>query len=391
MRTSSPRCPVTRRAPPAAAHDLVGVEPLAGVAVAADRRAATSAASRAPPPRWPRRPPRRAGRGRGRRPRWPATASPSRSSAQAGASGQEDLAAPVVGGGAGAGQAEADPAGQPRAAGAVDRRVGDDDADARARRAAGSAAGHGGSSRPTGTPATVSRSRSPKFVSSSTPTVWPGGMTRDDVPMPPLKPRQDMPVPAATAPSSGGGADAARREGRAHAPRARRSVDTCIRRQSLRKESSHSPTTGITTSSATLRVLLERDLAGRVVHPAQLHRRRQEDRRLERAPLLADRKPVHSPAPLSTAPPAASGRRYASSAATSDRDTGARGTSTVRRGLLVTDQGRMSQTHTIHIKHGPAGPDRSAPISIPRSLGLGTTPSDQPSGPLSRIVKTCAE
>ena len=51
----------------------------------------------------------------------------------------------------------------------------------RGRRAAGS-----GSSRPAGTPATVSRSRSPKLVIVTTPTVAPPGTTRDAVPMPPL-------------------------------------------------------------------------------------------------------------------------------------------------------------------------------------------------------------
>ena len=43
-----------------------------------------------------------------------------------------------------------------------------------------------GSSRPAGTPATVSRSRSPKLVIVTTPTVAPPGTTRDAVPMPPL-------------------------------------------------------------------------------------------------------------------------------------------------------------------------------------------------------------
>jgi hypothetical protein len=43
-----------------------------------------------------------------------------------------------------------------------------------------------GSSWPAGTPATVSRRRSPKLVSVTTPTVAPPGSTRDAVPMPPL-------------------------------------------------------------------------------------------------------------------------------------------------------------------------------------------------------------
>ena len=116
----------------------------------------------------------------------------------------------------------------------------------------------------------------------------------------------------------GAGADRALR--RAASPRrarpARRacaaatsSCSTCIRRQSLRNESSHSPTTGITTVVGHPGVLLERDPAGRVVDAAQLHGRGEVDRRLERRPTRPrSRKPVHSPAPLSTAPPAASGR-----------------------------------------------------------------------------------
>jgi hypothetical protein len=43
-----------------------------------------------------------------------------------------------------------------------------------------------GSSSPAGTPATVSRRRSPKLVSVTTPTVAPSASTREAVPMPPL-------------------------------------------------------------------------------------------------------------------------------------------------------------------------------------------------------------
>ena len=80
--------------------------------------------------------------------------------------------------------------------------------------------------------------------------MWPSAVTRDDVPMPPLKPRQDMPVPEPTAPSSGGVLEPREASAAAWAARTSSAV-TCIRRQSLRNESSHSPTTGITTSSAT--------------------------------------------------------------------------------------------------------------------------------------------
>ena len=105
-----------------------------------------------------------------------------------------------------------------------------------------------GSSRPTGTPSTVSRSRWPKLVISSTATVWPPGVTRDDVPMPPLKPRHDIPVPPPTDPSSGGAADP--RDASAASWAARTSSGaTHMVRMSLRKESSHSATTGTKMSS----------------------------------------------------------------------------------------------------------------------------------------------
>ncbi len=173
---------------------------------------------------------------------------PSRSVRAVVLDGQEDLAAAVVGGRAGAGQAEPDPAGQPLAAGRVDRCVGDDDADAGAGRLR-RAGRPPGSSRPTGTPSTVSRSRWPKLVISSTATVWPPGVTRDEVPIPPLKPRHDMPGPAdPTAPSSGGAAEPRDASAASWAARTSSAV-THIVRMSLRKESSHSATTGTKMSS----------------------------------------------------------------------------------------------------------------------------------------------
>ena len=100
---------------------------------------------------------------------------PSRSSRIPVPNAEEDLAAAVVGDRAGPRQPEPDPAGQPRAGGAVDRRVGDDHPDARAGGCRSGATAAGPSSRPTGTPATTHSSRTPKFVSSSTATVWPSG------------------------------------------------------------------------------------------------------------------------------------------------------------------------------------------------------------------------
>ena len=186
----------------------------------------------------------------------PLTRGPARSRAvpvgpAGGGRGQEDLAAAVVRRRAGAGQAEPDPPGQPGAAGAS--RPGRRSPPRRCTsRPAGPATSAGaGSSRPTGTPSTVSRLRSPKLVSSSTATVYavrghPGRGA-------------DAALEAQAGHARAGADGALRRRLRRcrarPAPRrgrpARRSASTCIRRQSLRNESSHSPTTGITTSSAT--------------------------------------------------------------------------------------------------------------------------------------------
>ena len=146
---------------------------------------------------------------------------------------------------------------------------------------------------PTGTPSTVSRCRSPKFVSTSTPTVCPDGTSRDEVPMPPLKPRQLIPVPAPTAPSAGAARTCACAAARAaSSATARRRALTCIRRASERKLSSHSATIGMITSSAPMRGILgHQQLAGGVVDAADLHGRGQEDRRLGQAPLRRGEEP----------------------------------------------------------------------------------------------------
>ena len=57
---------------------------------------------------------------------------------------------------------------------------------------------------PTGTPFTRSRARWPWFACTRTPTIQPSSTTRDEVPIPPLKPWQTMPVPPPTEPSSTG-------------------------------------------------------------------------------------------------------------------------------------------------------------------------------------------
>lgn len=57
-------------------------------------------------------------------------------------------------------------------------------------------------SAPTGTPSIRRFSRSPKFVRTSAPTVYPAEITLDAVPMPPLKSMHCIPVPAPTHPSA---------------------------------------------------------------------------------------------------------------------------------------------------------------------------------------------
>ena len=68
------------------------------------------------------------------------------------------------------------------------------------------------------------------------------------MPIPPFQPKQTIPVPAPTAPSATGPAAAAATARPASA------ASTCTGAAVLSHESSHSPTTGITTSSATTRV-----------------------------------------------------------------------------------------------------------------------------------------
>ena len=152
------------------------------------------------------------------------------------------------------------------------------------------APGPGGSSRPAGTPSMVSRSRSPKLAITSTPTVYCArprrAASREAVPMPPLKPRQLIPVPAPTAPSAGG---------RRRRPPARAAVQRGAARR--RRLDLHPAGVGQEAVvalghdrddhvvGADARVLGHHQLAGRVVDPADLHRRGQEDRRLGQPPL----------------------------------------------------------------------------------------------------------
>ena len=166
---------------------------------------------------------------------------------------------------------------------------------------------------PTGCPATVSRSALPKFVSNSTPTVWPDRTRREAVPIPDFQPRLDMPVPAPTAPSAGGTAESTESAACRHAA-ATSPVSTCIRRTSLRNASSHSATTGITVSSpmaGTASVISWH--AASYTRPTCMVEVRKTGVPMTPHSCMS-RKPVHSPHPLSTAPPAGTGRARMSSA-----------------------------------------------------------------------------
>ena len=70
----------------------------------------------------------------------------------------------------------------------------------------GSGTSEAGIASPTATPLIRSRSRRPWFAWTSTPTVAPptASTTREDVPIPPLKPWQIIPVPLPTLPSATG-------------------------------------------------------------------------------------------------------------------------------------------------------------------------------------------
>src|SRR5829696_105466 len=134
----------------------------------------------------------------------------------AGREGEEDVAAGVLAGAAGAGHPQPGPLGQAVALVREQGGVGgghDDDrpAPARARRIR-LRDDVGGSSSPTGTPSMRRRSRRPWLAWNRTPTVQPpsaSSSTREAVPTPPLKPWQIMPVPPPTLPSGTGPGPAA--------------------------------------------------------------------------------------------------------------------------------------------------------------------------------------
>ena len=225
----------------------------------------------APPPRSRRRPPRRAGRARAIGDR----------ALVGGGERDEDLAAAVMGDRAGAREAEPGPARDPLELRRRERRIGRDDHDAaagrlrRARRAARRAGARPAPRRPEAAPRAEVREHE-----------HADGVRRRarrlDVPMPPFRPKQHH---------AGAGADRAlldvgRRAG--DGPARRRPASTCTMRASLSQLSSHSPTTGITTSSTPTRgsAAIATD-DGTVEDAADRHRRGQIDRRLEHPPLPA--------------------------------------------------------------------------------------------------------
>ena len=222
-----------------------------------------------------------------------------------------------------------------------------------------------GSSRPTGTPSTVSRSREPKFVIRSTATVWPPGVTRDEVPMPPLKPRHDMPVPEPTAPSAGGVVDPRDASASSCAARTSSAV-THIRRQSLRKESSHSATTGMQTSSATsgCRASSSSHAASYTRPSCMVDVSQTGVSSIPASRIVTN--PVHSPIPFRTAPPATTGRCMASSASTSEVTP----VHAVSRVIVAWPRPTPVTSSTELV--GPVG---SGPIAMPRSRARGIPPS----------------
>ena len=100
-----------------------------------------------------------------------------------------------------------------------------------------------------------SAGRAPRSWSAAAPpTVCPSGVSRDDGPDPALEAQAGHPGARADR-TLGRRRRSSPRDASAASWAARTSsAVTCIRRQSLRKESSHSPTTGMTTSSATVGV-----------------------------------------------------------------------------------------------------------------------------------------
>ena len=198
-------------------------------------------------------------------------------------------------------------------------------------------------------PFTRRRARRPWFACTSTPSVQPSSTTRDDVPIPPLKPWQTMPVPPPTEPSSTGPSRAAAS-----------AAATCSGRtwkplMSLRKPSHVSPTTGrlqshspggsaaISASRTTpTECVFVRPIGVQSVPESRIHSR-----------------PVSSPLPLIVCEPAKSGSAGGTTTVTPVR--------TLSPSISVVWPTADPGTSVIAF----AGPVGRRPISIPRSRARG--------------------
>ena len=205
--------------------------------------------------------------------------------------------------------------------------------------------GGGRSDAPTGTPATVSRSASPKFASTRTPTVCPDGTRRDDEPMPPFQSKHDIPVPAPMAPSSGGSTvptDSAGRGQRLPDVVMRDLHASGVAEERVVALRDHGDDHVL---HADRRLLVTEQLAGRVVDPSDLHRRGEEHRRLHEAPLLHG----DEPGALACAVDHRTARRHggaeAVAARVEHRHAGAGDPATARWRRLVTPHREMPETH----------------------------------------------
>ena len=133
---------------------------------------------------------------------------------------------------------------------------------------------------------------------------------------------------------------------------------TCIRRASFRKLSSHSATIGMITSSAIPAVLGHQQLAGRVIDPAELHRRGQEDRRLGQAPLGGGQEAGALPGPVQHG--AAGRHRVAEEVAAQVeyRHAGPRHAAALRGWRLVPPDGGVANADARHVGDRSGGAAR---------------------------------
>ena len=261
----------------------------------------------------------------------------------------------------------------------------------------GDGSGGGRSVRPTGTPSTVSRSAEPKLVRRRTPTVNRPSTTREAVPMPPFHSQQIMPVPAPTAPSATGPAVAPSTAARTS------SAEIWVRRASLSQESSHSPTMGMVTrsrptagsSSASSSTTASHARPTCIVDVSRIGVSSTPHSRTWMAE-------VSSPAPLSTATPAARPWRT-----TSLTGPGTMAVTPVRATPRPAGGSGSSRQTVVWPTRTPGtsvmalpGPVGSRPISMPssrarvRGVGAGirrTVPSRPPGGVWRGSVSPCDE